>query len=112
MGSATQTLSQIKSRDIIGRIKQHFMTTDEEEEGNVLFNDTLNTFCLWLNGVRHMIKDQLDSERGNLLPQHGLLFLISSMGCFICIIHRQNSTYHGLCYNICGAMAEMRNSSP
>ena len=25
----------------------------EEEEGNVLFNDTLNTFYLWLYGVRH-----------------------------------------------------------
>ena len=113
MGSATQTLSEIKSRDSIGRIKHHFMTTDEEEEeGNVLFNDTLNTFCLRLNGVSHMITDQLDSERGNLLPPHGLLFLISSMGSFICIIHRQNNTYHSLCYTIHGALAGTRNSSP
>ena len=27
------------------------------KEGNVLFNDTLNTFYLWLNGIRHMVKD-------------------------------------------------------
>ena len=35
-----------------------------------LFNDILNTFYLWLYGVRHMVKDQIDSEKGNtLLPQ-------------------------------------------
>ena len=33
-----------------------------------------------------MIKDQSDSERGNPLPPHGLLFLISSKGSFVCII--------------------------
>ena len=47
------------------------------KEGNVLFNDALNTFYLrfylWLYGIGHM-------------PQHGLLFLISSKGSFICNI--------------------------
>ena len=33
------------------------------KEGNVLFNDTLNTFHLRLYGVRHMVKDHIDSER-------------------------------------------------
>ena len=32
------------------------------KEGNVLFNDTLNTFHLRLNGVKHMVKDHSDSE--------------------------------------------------
>ena len=32
-----------------------------------------------------MVKDYTDSERGNPLPPHGLLFLISSKGSFICI---------------------------
>ena len=27
------------------------------EEGNALFNNALNTFYLWLFGVRHMVKD-------------------------------------------------------
>ena len=27
------------------------------KEGNVLFNDTLNTFYLWLHGIGHMVKD-------------------------------------------------------
>ena len=26
---------------------------NERKEGNVLFNDTLNTFYLWLYGIRH-----------------------------------------------------------
>ena len=42
------------------------------KEGNILFNDTLITFYLWLYGIRHMVKDHSDSERGNPLPQHGL----------------------------------------
>ena len=36
----------------------------KERERNVLFNDTLNTFYLRLNGVRHMVKDHSDSEKG------------------------------------------------
>ena len=56
------------------------------KEGNVLFNDALNTFYLRLYGVGHMVKDHSDSERGNPLPPHRLLFPISSKGSFICII--------------------------
>ena len=33
-----------------------------------------------------MVKDHSDSERGNPLPPHGLLFPISSKGSFVCII--------------------------
>ena len=56
------------------------------KEGNVLFNDTLNTFNLRLYGVRHMVKDHSDSEKGNPLPSHRLLFPINSKGSFICTI--------------------------
>ena len=58
----------------------------QRKEGNGVFNDALNTFYLRLNGVGHMVKGQSDSERGNLLPPHGLLFMINSKGSFICII--------------------------
>ena len=58
----------------------------EGRDGNVLFNDTLNTFYLRLYGVRHMLNDHSDSKRGNPLPPHGLLFLINSKGYFICTI--------------------------
>ena len=43
------------------------------KEVNVLFNDALNTFYFRLYGIRHIVKDHSDSERGNLLLPHGLL---------------------------------------
>ena len=55
-------------------------------ERNVLFNDALNTFYLRLYGVRHMVKDHSDSEKGNPLPPHRLLLSINSKGSFICTI--------------------------
>ena len=57
-----------------------------ERERNVLFNDALNTFYLQLYGVRHMVKDHSDSEKGNPLPPHRLLLSINSKGSFICTI--------------------------
>ena len=70
-------------------------------EVGFLVNDTLNTFYLRLYDVGHMVKDHSDSERGNPLPPHGLL--VPS--------HRQDNTYHGLCYTSRGALALTRNSS-
>ena len=61
----------------------------------MLFNDALNTFYLRLYGVGHIVKDHSDSKRGNLLQPHGLLFYM----------HRQDSTYHSLCYTSRGALA-------
>ena len=57
-----------------------------ERKGNALFNDALNTSYLRLYGVGHMVKDHSESERGNPLPPHRLLFSIGSKGSFICII--------------------------
>ena len=52
-----------------------------------IFNDVLSTFYLRLYGVEHMVKDHIDSNRGNpLLPPRGLLFARSSKGYFICNI--------------------------
>ena len=50
-----------------------------------------------------MVKDHSDSERGNLILQHGLLFLISSKGSFICTIPQTGTSNR--------ALAGMRNSS-
>ena len=52
----------------------------------VLFNNALNTFYLWLYGIRHMVKDHSDSEKGNPLSPHRLLLSINSKGSFICTI--------------------------
>ena len=46
-------------------VKDHSDSERGRKEGNVLFNDALNTFHLRLYGVRHiMVKDHSDSERG------------------------------------------------
>ena len=42
------------------------------KEVNVLFNDALNSFYLRLYGIRHMVEDHLNNERGNLLLPHGI----------------------------------------
>ena len=59
------------------------------------------TFYLRLYGIAHMVKDDLDNERGNPLQPHGLLFPICSKGSFICTV----LIYFGLVFlllrNIC-----------
>ena len=82
-----------------------------ERKGNVLFNDALNTFYLRLYGVRHMVKDHSDSEKGNPLPPHRLLFPITARVLLYAPSHRQDSTYHGFYYTSRGALAGTRNSS-
>ena len=52
---------------IIKRTKE---TNIHRKEGNVLFNDALNTFYLRLYGIRH--------------GKHGILLPISRKGSFIC----------------------------
>ena len=60
-------------------LKGNYFVFNGRKEGNVLFNDALNTFYLRLDGVGHnMVKDHSYSETGNPLPPHGLLFPISS----------------------------------
>ena len=78
------------------------------KEGNVLFNDALNTFYLRLYGVRHMVKDHSDRERGNPQLPHRLLFLIRVL--VYASSHRQDNTYHSICYTSRGAVAGTRNS--
>ena len=48
------------------------------KEGNVLFNDVLNTFYLRLYDVRHRVKDHSDSEKGNPLPPIGYSFRLTA----------------------------------
>ena len=78
-----------------------FMT--RERKGNVLFNDALNTFYLRLYSVRHMVKNHSDRERGNSFRLAARVLLNASS-------HRQDNTYHGLCYTSRGALAGTRNS--
>ena len=59
----------------------------QEERKEMFYLTTHSThFILRLYDVRHMVKDHSESELGNPLPPHGLLFPISSKGSFICIL--------------------------
>ena len=53
------------------------------KEGNILFNDALNTLFF---GYMASDMGHSDSETGIPLPPHGLLFPINNMGSFICTI--------------------------
>ena len=78
-----------------------------EGEGNILFNDTLNTSYLCF-----MVKEHSNIQRGNLqLPLHGILFPISSKGSFIRIIPQIGWYTRCLCCTSRGALAGTRKSS-
>ena len=51
------------------------------------------------------------SKQGDLLLSHGLFFPISSKVLLYVSSHREDNTYHGLCYTRRGALAGTRNSS-
>ena len=63
------------------------------KERNVLFNDALNTFYLWLYGIGYMTMDHLDSERFRLFI--GFTFRLAARDLLYGQSHRQNRTYHG-----------------
>ena len=83
----------------------------EKKEGNVLFNDTLNTFYLWLYGVGHMVKDPEIVREETRCCHMGYSFRLAARVLLYAPSHRQDSTYHGLCYTSRGALAGTRNSS-
>ena len=76
-----------------------------EEKEIFFFNDTLNTFYLWLYGIRYMVKDNSDSERGNCRRHMGYSFRLVARVLLYASSHRQGNTYHNLCYTSHGALA-------
>ena len=92
------------------RERSHHWWNKKKEEGNVLFNDALNTFYLRLYGVGHMVKDH--SVREKTRCRHmGYSFRLTARVLLYAPPHRQDSTYHGLWYTSRGALAGTRNSS-
>ena len=84
---------------------------NRRKEGNVLFNDALNTFYLRLYGVRHMVKDHSDRKKETCCRHMGYSFRLAARVLWYASSHRQDNTYHGLCYTSRGALAGTRNSS-
>ena len=52
----------------------------------------------------YMVKDHSDSEKGNPLPPHRLLYRLTARVLLYAPSHRQDSTYHSLCYTSRGAL--------
>ena len=85
-------------------LTHHRRQTSGRKEGNVLFNDTLNTFYLQLYGIGHQIVIEETHCR-----HMGYSFRLTARVLLYAPSHRQDSTYHGLCYTSRGALAGMRN---
>ena len=79
----------------------------EERKKKMFYLTTHSRHFVYGYMVSDMLKDHSYSRRENWLPLlHGLFFLISSKGSFICIILQQDSTYHCLCYTSHGALTQ------
>ena len=75
------------------------------KEGNVLFNDALNTFYLRLYGVRH-VKRPFRYREESRCCHMGYSFRLAARALLYAPSHRQDSTYHGLCYTTRGEIAQ------
>ena len=85
-------------------------TISTRTERNVLFNDTINTFYLWLFGVRHIVTTiQIVREETCCRYYTGYTILLVQMIFYKSPPHRQESAYHNLCYTSRGALAGSRN---
>ena len=82
------------------------------KEGNVLFNDALNTFYLRLCGIFHIVKEvHIAREDTRCRHYMGYSFRIAARFLLYAPSYIQDSTYHDLCYTSSGALAGTRNSS-
>ena len=82
---------QYDSEHVTGPAASVADTTNEGKEGRkeMYYSTTHSThFYLRLYGVGHMVKEHSDSERGNPLPPHGLLFSTGRKSTFICTIQQ------------------------
>ena len=89
--------------------KLHYLDLEGRKE--MFYLTTHSTYFIYGYMASDMVKDHSDSEKGNPLPPHGLILPISSKVLLYAPSHRQDNTYHGLCYTSRGALAGTRNSS-
>ena len=82
------------------------------KERKEMFYLTTHSTHLRLYGVRHMVKDHSDSERGEetRCRHMGYSFRLAARVLLYASSHRQDNTYHSLSYASRGALAGMRNS--
>ena len=56
-----------------------FYLKEERKDDIVLFNNTLNTFYLWLHDVGHMVKDHWDTENESQFMDYSLWYFICTI---------------------------------
>ena len=78
------------------------------KQGNILFNDALNTFCLRLYSVGHMVRDHSVRAETRCMSYS---FRLAARALFYPLSYKQDITYHGLSYTSLAALAGTRNSS-
>ena len=100
----------VGTRNIVARSRLSLIFGCRTGERNVLFEDALNTFYLRLYGVRHMVKDILIVRKETRCRHIGYSYRLAARVLLYAPFHRQDSTYHGLCYTSRGALAGTRNS--
>ena len=87
-------------------------TSNREGRKEMFYLTTHSThFILRLYGIRHMVMDHSDSEKGNPLHHMGYSFWWTARVLLYTPSHRQDSTYHRLCYTSRGELTGTRNSS-
>ena len=86
-------------------------STGWNEDRNVLFNDALITFYLRLYGVRIWLRTILIVRKETHCRHIGYSYRLTARVLLYAPSHRQDNTYHSLCYTSRGALARTRNSS-
>ena len=106
LSTITKVTLQVSLTSRAGKVKTVAMRG--RKEGNALFNDALNTFYLRLYGVRTI---QIASEETRC--RHMCYsFRLAARVLLYAPSHRQDNTYHGLCYTSrCSGDARLRQTS-
>ena len=79
--------------------------------GNVLFNDALNTFYYGYMASDIWLRTILIVRKETRCHHIGYSFQLTAMVILYAPSHRQDNTYHSLCFINGGALAGMRNRS-
>ena len=83
----------------------------KERKGNVLFNDASTHFIYGYMASDIWLRTILIVRKETRCRHIGYSFRLTARVLLYAPSHRQDSTYHGLCYTSRGALAGMRNSS-
>ena len=86
-------------------------STTGRKKGNVLFNDALNTFNYGYMASDISLRTILIVREETRCRHIGYSYQLTARVLLYAPSHRQDSTYHGLCYTSRGALAVRRNST-